>query len=309
MTCGSWEDIWLNESFATYFTGIAYEHIYPDLYWKLWRETQMGNARQLPNQSVFVNDTTDVGRIFSYPTTYAKGAMMLHMLRWKTGDDAFFQAVYNYINDPKLVFGYARSTDFIRHIETTSGMDLDEFFNDWLYGSGHPNYAISWEIISESETKITVNQTQTDASVPFFDLPLPIRIQSGTQTQNFVLDNTFNGEVFILNTDFQLDTLLLDPDLWILKGEEIIYEIQPLETMLSISPNPTTDFINIELANSIETIDYIEMYNSVGQKVKDWTIDDLKRVEVTVSSLPSGIYIVRVSTSLGMVNRKVVISD
>jgi aminopeptidase N len=309
VTCGSWEDIWLNESFATYFTGIAYERIYPDLYWKPWREIQMENSRGLPNQSIFVEDTTSVGRIFSYPTTYAKGAMMLHTLRWKTGDDAFFQAVYNYMNDPKLAFGYARSSDFIRHIETTSGMDLGNFFEDWLYGSGHPNYTISWENISESEIKVTVNQTQTDASVLFFDLPLPIRIQSGTEIQDFVLDNTFNGETFILNTDFQPDTLLFDADLWILKGEEIVYQIQPLETMLLISPNPTTDFINIELENTIETIDYIEVYNSVGQKVKGWEIDKLKRVEVNVSSLSSGVYIVHISTSLGTVNRRIMISD
>jgi len=309
VTCGSWEDIWLNESFATYFTGIAYERIYPDLYWKPWREIQMENSRGLPNQSIFVEDTTSVGRIFSYPTTYAKGAMMLHTLRWKTGDDAFFQAVYNYMNDPKLAFGYARSSDFIRHIETTSGMDLGNFFEDWLYGSGHPNYTISWENISESEIKVTVNQTQTDASVLFFDLPLPIRIQSGTEIQDFVLDNTFNGETFILNTDFQPDTLLFDADLWILKGEEIVYQIQPLETMLLISPNPTTDFINIELENTIETIDYIEVYNSVGQKVKGWEIDKLKRIEVNVSSLSSGVYIVHISTSLGTVNRRIMISD
>lgn len=309
VTCGSWVDIWLNESFATYFTGIAYEHIFPDLYWKPWREIQMNNARQLPNQSVFVYDTTEVSRIFSYATTYAKGAMVLHTLRWKVGDDAFFQAVYNYMNDPRLAFGYARSADFIRHIEMTSGLDLREFFEDWLYGSGHPNYEIAWKVINENETQVTVTQTQTDASVPFFDLPLPIRIQSGTQTQDFVLDNTFNHETFTLTTDFQPDTLLFDADLWILKGNESVYQIQPLETMLSISPNPTTDFINIKLKNTIETIDFIEIYNSVGQKVKEAPIKQLHHLQFDVSSLSSGIYMISVSTSIGTMVKKVVIQN
>jgi aminopeptidase N len=309
VTCGSWEDIWLNESFATYFTGIAYERIFPDLYWRPWREIQMENARGLPNQSVFVDDTTSVERIFSYPTTYAKGGMMLHTLRWKVGDAAFFQAIYNYVNDPKLAYSYARSADFIKHVEITSGMDLTEFFSDWLYGSGHPSYTILWEIISESEMKITVNQSQTDVSVPFFELPLPIRIQTGTQTQDFVLDHTFNGQIFTLNTDFQPDTLIFDVNLWILKGSVLIYQIQSLETMLSISPNPATDFIDIKLKNSIETIDFIEVFNSVGQKVNESAIDKLKDIKIDISNLSSGVYIVRVSTSLGTVNRKVVIGD
>ena len=309
VTCGSWEDIWLNESFATYFTGIAYERIFPDLYWRPWREIQMENARGLPNQSVFVDDTTSVERIFSYPTTYAKGGMMLHTLRWKVGDAAFFQAIYNYVNDPKLAYSYARSADFIKHVEITSGMDLTEFFSDWLYGSGHPSYTILWEIISESEIKITVNQSQTDVSVPFFELPLPIRIQTGTQTQDFVLDHTFNGQIFTLNTDFQPDTLIFDVNLWILKGSVLTYQIQSLETMLSISPNPATDFIDIKLKNSIETIDFIEVFNSVGQKVNESAIDKLKDIKIDISNLSPGVYIVRVSTSLGTVNRKVVIGD
>jgi aminopeptidase N len=309
VTCGSWEDIWLNESFATYFTGIAYERIFPDLYWRPWREIQMENARGLPNQSVFVDDTTSVERIFSYPTTYAKGGMMLHTLRWKVGDAAFFQAIYNYVNDPKLAYSYARSADFIKHAEMTSGMDLTEFFSDWLYGSGHPSYTILWEIISESEMKITVNQSQTDVSVPFFELPLPIRIQTGTQTQDFVLDHTFNGQIFTLNTDFQPDTLIFDVNLWILKGSVLTYQIQSLETMLSISPNPATDFIDIKLKNSIETIDFIEVFNSVGQKVNESAIDKLKDIKIDISNLSPGVYIVRVSTSLGTVNRKVVIGD
>ena len=308
VTCGSWEDIWLNESFATYFTGIAYERIFPDLYWKPWREIQMNNSRQTPELSVFVNDTTEVSRIFNYSTTYAKGAMMLHTLRWVIGDDAFFEAIYNFMNDPRLAFSYARSIDFIRHVEMASGMDLDNFFDDWLYGSGFPSYTVTWEVISETKTELTVFQTQNDASVDFYELPLPIRIQNGNQTQDFVLEHTFDGQVFTLNTDFQPDTLMLDADLWILKGTEDVYQIQSLENMVTISPNPATNIAQVKLKNSIETISYISIYNAVGQVVKEEWIKNVRDYPIDVSNLDSGVYFVEVMTSIGKTVKRLVVN-
>ncbi|MFK7950243.1 MAG: M1 family aminopeptidase [Saprospiraceae bacterium] len=308
VTCGSWEDIWLNESFATYFTGIAYERIFPDLYWKPWREIQMENSREKSDLSVFVEDTTEVARIFNYSTTYAKGAMMLHTLRWIVGDEAFFDAIYNFINDPRLVFSYAQSTDFIRHVEQSSGMNLKPFFNDWLYGSGYPSYTISWEIISESETKLTIFQTQNNESVDFYELPLPIRIQNGNQTQDFVLEHTFDGQEFTINTNFEPDTLMLDADLWILKGYDIVYQNQPLEDMVTISPNPATDVARVKLKNSIETITYISLYNSVGQLLSQEAIKNLRNYPIDVTNLESGVYFVEVTTSIGKIVKRMIVN-
>jgi hypothetical protein len=71
--------------------------------------------------SVFCEDTTDVSRIFSGPLTYSKGMYLLHMLRWKLGDVAFFTAVYDYINDTSLCYGFARTEDLKQHLESVSG--------------------------------------------------------------------------------------------------------------------------------------------------------------------------------------------
>ncbi len=97
-----------------------------------------------PGGSTWVEDTTDVFRIFDYRLTYIKGSLILHMLRWELGDDDFFEGVRNYINDPSLAYGYSNIDDLKHHLEALKGIDLTEFFDDWYYGQGFPSYSIQY---------------------------------------------------------------------------------------------------------------------------------------------------------------------
>ncbi|WP_297097056.1 M1 family metallopeptidase [uncultured Draconibacterium sp.] len=135
ITLGSWQDIWLNEGFATYLTGLSYENIETD-WWPVWKQVYSDQVKQEPDGSVYVTDTTSVARIFSSRLSYAKGGYLLHMLRWVIGDDAFFQGLKNYFTDPKVANGFAYSEDVIKHFEQAADTSLTEFFNDWLYGEG-----------------------------------------------------------------------------------------------------------------------------------------------------------------------------
>ena len=83
--------------------------------------------------SVIVDDTTDVGRIFDGNLSYEKGSYVLRMLRWKLGDSTFFRSLRYYLIKPGLRYGYASTTDLRKALEEYSGMDLQEFFNDWAY--------------------------------------------------------------------------------------------------------------------------------------------------------------------------------
>ena len=74
-----------------------------------------------------------LARIFSSRLTYNKGAYLLHMLRWVLGDTLFFRGIRQYVNDPKLAYGFARTDDLKRNLEQVSGKDLTEFFNDWFF--------------------------------------------------------------------------------------------------------------------------------------------------------------------------------
>lgn len=116
ITCASWEDIWLNEGFATYLASFYMENKYPANTINS-RKAVVNNITSATGGSVWVDDTTNVGRIFSGRLSYNKGSYLLYMLRWKLGDAVFLNALRQYQNDPKLAYGFAKTDDLKRNLE------------------------------------------------------------------------------------------------------------------------------------------------------------------------------------------------
>ena len=116
ITCASWTDIWLNEGFATYLAALAQEEYYP-ANWEEFKAASIESIVSLPWGSVYVTDTTSAASIFDFRLIYQKGAMVLHMLRWVLGDDDFFEAVRNYLNDPLLAYSFVKTENLVSHLE------------------------------------------------------------------------------------------------------------------------------------------------------------------------------------------------
>ncbi len=110
ITCGSWKDIWLNEGFATHLASMYMEKKYPANIFST-RQNEINTITSQPGGSVEVSDTTDVNRIFDSRLSYTKGSHLLYMLRWKLGDNVFFNALRNYQTDPAVIYGFARTAD------------------------------------------------------------------------------------------------------------------------------------------------------------------------------------------------------
>ncbi len=133
VTCGSWSDIWLNEGFATYLSGLCYEHLAP-AWWTRFRMVRIQSITSQPGGSVFCTDTTSINRIFDSRLSYAKGALILHQLRWLMGDAAFYAALRSYLTDAAVSYGFARTANLKAHFEAAYGHDLTWYFNDWFTG-------------------------------------------------------------------------------------------------------------------------------------------------------------------------------
>lgn len=296
ITCGSWKDIWLNESFATYLTGLTTENLDGDAAFKNWRIFNINSAISQPDGSVYLSDadTTSVSRIFNGRLSYRKGAVVLHMLHKKLGDAVFFQGMKNYLTDPNLAYGYAKTPDFISKMESASGMDLTEFFNDWIYNQGHPSYSLKWYQPQSDQLKITLNQTQSHSSVSFFEAPLPVKvIGTNNEELDLILDNSYNGEEFLENVSFTVASIQIDPDFHLISSNNssvLNIDDEFANNSFTIYPNPTAGELVIENPND-QKIKNIMIYNTLGQLVLQQQSDS-----INVSEFTSGVYYIKIQT-------------
>src|SRR5690606_18398292 len=197
VTCGTWNDIWLNEGFATYLSGLVVEHLDGPEEFVDWKNGLINNITSQPGGSLYVPESqlNNVGRIFSSRLSYNKGAMVVEMLRWKLGDENFYQGLRNYLNDPALAYDFAVTADLQSHLEAVSGIDLDELFADWIYGERYPTYHITAQNVGQ-QVQFTFDQVQSHPSVSFFEMPLPVRVFGANGEQaDLVLQNTADLQI------------------------------------------------------------------------------------------------------------------
>ncbi len=304
ITCGSWKDIWLNEGFATYLAALAIENLDGQTSFKNWRISTVNSITSSPSGAVFLSDsdTTSVSRIFNGRLSYNKGAMVLHMLREKLGDTPFFQGMKDYLANSNLAYNYAKTPDFISNMEAASGQNLADFFNDWIYNQGYPSYTINWYQPQANQLKITVNQTQSHASVNYFEAPIPIRVRgSGGEIVDLVLDNGFDGQEFLETINFQVTQVSIDPDAHLIsRSNNVVLGLENavLESEFSIYPNPASTTLFIEKPANL-LIENIAVFSVLGQVEK--LISHEENIEI--SQLIPGFYFIRIQTNQGTINK------
>ena len=303
ITCGSWQDIWLNEGFATHLAIMDFEVRYPQSVMAT-RKKEIYSITALPGGSVWVNDTTDVNRIFDARLTYTKGSHLLYMLRWILGDSLFLKGMRRYFNDSSIAFGFARTADYIRNMEAATGTDLTQFFNDWYYGQGYPSYDVQWTQLDDNYVKIRMKQATSDPSVAFFQLPVALEFKNSTQQKTIVLNNTFNGQVFVNNIGFVADTVVIDPEYWLITANNISEKISDNTTALNqvqVFPNPFSNTFYLFLHNFTATSVGLQIRDSKGSLLfkQALSVNGALYKEVDVPALPKGIYFLRLQTANG----------
>lgn len=246
-TCASWSDIWVNEGFASYCEYLMLENLYPSQ----TANDMIGrhdNVMSDPDGSVWVEDSLDESRIFSGRLTYDKGASIIHTLRFMLNDDAaFFQALKD------LQIDFADSTfiglDVKEALESTSGLNLTDAFQEWYFGEGFPIYSARWNKIG-TEVLLEITHT-TSSSTPTFTNPLEVRFdRAGFAADTIVRVDISSNLNQYLFTDLEdvVNLTALDPKNWVInqvgtivKDVNFTNSLTDLgtQTDYSISPNPS----------------------------------------------------------------------
>jgi len=313
ITCGSWQDLWLNEGFATYCAGLCYERFSPNLYWKIWKSNQVDFITSSPDGSVFVTDTVNIPRLFDERLTYSKAAMLLHMLRWKLGDDNFYTALRNYQNNPLLSHNYARNIDLKNELELESGQNLDEFFNDWYWGEGYPSYQLSYDQDYTNFISFTLSQSQSHPSVSFFEMPVPVLFKNTIQDTLIVFNHTFSGQNFSTQLNFKVDSVIIDPANWVVCNQNVVTKTNSLiaaKGTLQLYPNPAKEQLNINILCERKTDIKSIIVNSIdGRRMDVATVDQSalnNLLIMDISGLAAGTYTIEIITRENIYNTKFV---
>ena len=310
ITLASWHDIWLNEGFATYMTGLVYENLKNSDSWTTWKTQQVKRITSLVGGSVYVADTTNVSRIFDGRLSYSKGAYLLQMLRWEMGDVLFFKGLKDYLTDPSITYRYASQAKFVQHMEMAADTSLTEFFKDWYYGEGYPNYNIHefTDPVNNNRQMIRVSQVPSNPTVSFFKMHIPIRVWKNGQSNDLRLYNTLQDQEFIVSAE-KVDSIQFDPQQWLCAKAEIATGVPEVLNPASIQiiHNNLSKRLRIILPQIPES-GVLRLVDLNGRIVLTALLKD-KDSRIAINTLQNGMYVVEVQTKNAQKKEKIVISN
>ncbi len=224
VTLRTWNDLWLNEGFATYGEVLFFER-----FSNLDPGELMKSSYDDGKMSGLLGGTVTAENLDNPfeggSAAYKKGAWVLHMLRHMMGDQTFFDALKDYRQ--RFAYGNASTSDFQQVCEDHYGAKLDWFFTQWIYATGRPLYKISTDThASDTGTgftlKVTIKQKQTQdipgRSQSVYIMPLDVTIKYGDgQKEKHVVINDARKQTFSFNLARRPANVSVDEDNWVLK--------------------------------------------------------------------------------------------
>lgn len=315
ITCRDWQNIWLNEGFASYAEAIYAESVGGSAGYSAKMNSFMASARTARG-SIYVQDISNFANIFDGARSYAKGAAVLHMLRGIVGDNTFFRILPTYTNTLSLAYQTAVTEDFQAVAEQVSGQKLDYFFRQWIYGEGYPTYRY---VITGTPTAKTVtvqlDQRNSISSNPSsFTMPVQLKVQSSAGDTTVTVVNSSSSQSFTLPAKGTVTGIVIDPNNWILKATEagnvVTATTEPVGNFLTVFPNPASDNVSFRFSTTAAgplSADLTSLTGQVTTRLSESTLSagDHTR-QLSVKGLAAGSYILTVTTASGQ-QRQVVL--
>jgi aminopeptidase N len=306
VTCESWSNLPLNESFATYGEYLWNEHKYgrdaADGIFYGSMQGYLSEAKRKKENLIrfYYNDKEDMFDAHSYN----KGGQVLHMLRKYVGEDAFFAALKLYLETNK--YKSVEIHQLRLAFEETTGEDLNWFFNQWFLAAGHPILDIKYDYNQiTKKASIHVKQIQNLETTPLFNLPLVIDIyNAGGKTSYKVLINSKDTimelesatKPFLINFDAEKQLLCEKSENKTLEDYTYQYNNAPLfvdrlEALEELKRNKETStqivfkkaLTDVNVNNRLRAIDYFsESKNMDFAAIKNLLIEIINTDKKTI---------------------------
>ncbi|PKP18288.1 MAG: hypothetical protein CVU05_13785, partial [Bacteroidetes bacterium HGW-Bacteroidetes-21] len=279
VTCANWQDIWVNEGWATYSEFLFYEGTHDNTRMTTWVSETYRNAKLEPNGSVYVPfaDVNNEGRIFSYHLSYKKGGAINRMLRYYIDNDSlFFAALKQYF----ILYGDSNATgeDMKNVMENVTGLSLSNYFDQWYYGQGFPIYDVAWQNIpgTPNTVDISLSVTGTSPNTPFFSVPVQMKLNLSNGTDSIVkLTPTSGSNSFSIQTgSLYCQSVVFDPGDYICDSLRTMNQGSPelAYSQLNVYFDEKENFIDVNVAHSYLLPLTLTLYSTEGKAVKTFEI-------------------------------------
>lgn len=283
VTCGTWADVWLNEGFATYCQA-------------LWSEHNGGHVVYMNRMGVFANNyflnnpgwamynpewainTPSNDILFNYAITYARGACVLHMLRYTLGDSLFFSSLKSFVTDTtNFKYKNAVTDDFTSKIGSVSGTDMSWFIDEWVKHPNHPVYQNIYNINKSGNNSWNVSFTavQVQTNTVFHKMPVKMKILFYDGSDSLVkVFNDFNNQQWSWTMHKHPSEVQFDPDNGIILKQGTTMPGPNSESrypgtfnLYQNYPNPFNPNTSINYDVPVKSDVTIKIYNSAGALV------------------------------------------
>ncbi|MFA6599154.1 MAG: M1 family aminopeptidase [Ignavibacteriaceae bacterium] len=302
VTCKDWQNIWLNEGFATYCESVYIEATQGKSAYNASITNSMYYAKKAVG-TIYVQNISSVDEIFDGNRSYEKGGTVLHMLRGIVGDEKFFTILRNYLNDPRYAYNVATTEDFQGVAESVYGSSLDYFFKEWIYGENFPTYTVKWNSVptGSGTSNLHLSITQLKNSTPsFFTMPVQINVQTTLGDTLITFFNDQMSQSFYYEVKGNVTAIQFDPANLILKNASVAVGIEDEKVELDKFelyqnyPNPFNPETVIRYQVPTKGFVSLKVFDVLGKEVAILVNEEntagTHQVVFNGSNLSSGIY-------------------